>query len=125
MTTCPHCRQTRTNCAAPDACAVCGCPECCSADFDARSFCLGAEAMRARILAGIRRWWSRAGKVAGHRFPGHPHWLDSAVAAIDAKELLASRQQLAGVHGVQSEQRSDAEHGGGTRGSNDASTQVP
>ena len=81
--------------------------------------------MRARILAGIRRWWSRAGKVAGHRFPGHPHWLDSAVAAIDARELLAGRQQLAGVHGVKPEQRCDAEHGGRTRDGNDAGTQVP
>lgn len=57
------------------------CPNC-PDSFDA-----GAEAMRARILAGIRCWWSTAGKVAGHRFPGHPHWLDCAVAGIDVASL--------------------------------------
>ena len=82
--TCSHCRQPRTNCQAPDACAVCGCPAC----VEARAFLTGAEAMRARVLAGIRRWWSNAGKLAGHRFPGHPHWLDCAVAGIDARGLL-------------------------------------
>lgn len=53
-----------------------------------RDFLRGAEAMRERILAGIRRWWGNAKKMAGHRWPGHPHWLESAVAGIDAEQLL-------------------------------------
>jgi hypothetical protein len=54
-----------------------------------REFLRGAEAMRARILAGIRRWWGvEAKKAAGYRWPGHPHWLESAVAGIDAEQLL-------------------------------------
>lgn len=100
----------------------CLCPECVAYR---EAFTEGAEAMRARIIEGVRRWWTRAGKIAGHRWPGHPHWLQLAVASLDVDELLASRQQLAGVHGVKPEQRGDAEHGGGTRGSNDAGTQVP
>lgn len=55
--------------------------------------------MRARVLAGIRRWWSNAGKLAGHRFPGHPHWLDCAVAGIDARDLLPSGPQATGNSG--------------------------
>lgn len=58
-----------------------------------REFLRGAEAMRARILAGIRRWWGSAKKSAGYRWPGHPHWLESAVAGIDAEQLLAEPTQ--------------------------------
>ena len=41
--TCPHCRQPRTNCAAPDACAVCGCPECLLARSEGLAHPLGAD----------------------------------------------------------------------------------
>lgn len=58
-----------------------------------REFLRGAEAMRARILAGIRRWWGHAKTLAGHRWPGHPHWLESAVAGIDAEGLLPEPSQ--------------------------------
>jgi hypothetical protein len=59
-----------------------------------RDFLRGAEAMRARILAGIRRWWGvEAKKAAGYRWPGHPHWLESAVAGIDAEQMLPEPTQ--------------------------------
>jgi hypothetical protein len=51
-------------------------------------FLAGAEAMRTRILAGIRRWWD-APRCSRYR-PSHPHWLEVAIARIDARELLRS-----------------------------------
>lgn len=72
--TCPHCLRPRTACPAPDACAVCPCPSC--------RWHAGAEAMRAACVEVVRRWWGRAGRVAGYRWPGHPHHLECEMRAL-------------------------------------------
>lgn len=51
-------------------------------DFDR-----GAIAMRDRIADGVHRWWERARKHAGHRFPGHPHWLEIAIRKIEPESV--------------------------------------
>lgn len=51
-------------------------------DFDR-----GAIAMRDRIADGIRRWWQRAQPIAGHRWPGHPHWLEAAIRNLTPEAL--------------------------------------
>lgn len=73
------------------------------------AFRTGAEAMRARIIAGIRRWWGDARRAAGHRWPGHPHWLETAIARIDVGELLRG---AGGFDGGADALDADAEGGG-------------
>ena len=53
------------------------------------AFVAGAEAMRSRVLAGIRRWWD-APKSSRYR-PSHPHWLEVAIVKLDALALFERR----------------------------------
>lgn len=53
------------------------------AEIQREAFDAGATAMRDRIAAGLREWWTAAKSTAGRRWPGHPHAVVCKVEAID------------------------------------------
>ena len=54
----------------------------CDQDPARRDYLAGAEAMREACIEVVRGWWGKAGRIAGYRWPGHPHHLECAMRAL-------------------------------------------